>query len=79
MAMITDWIFRDPGDQLEGVLARFNDTPVLGIRAFSPEQLDTLGQAVKDNILCYDPVEGEYGAQGRSLKWGIKGYFAEEY
>lgn len=77
--MITDWIFRDPGDQREGVLARFTDTPVLGIRAFRPEQLDTLGQAVKDNILYYDPVEGEYGIQGRSLEWGIKGYFAEEY
>ena len=79
VAMITDWIFRDPGDQREGVLARFTDTPVLGIRAFRPEQLDTLGQAVKDNILYYDPVEGEYGIQGRSLEWGIKGYFAEEY
>ncbi len=34
-----------------------------------------LGQAVKDNILYYDPVEGAYGVQGKSLEWAIKGYF----
>ena len=75
VAMITDWIFRDPEGQRERVLARFTDTSVSDIRAFSPEQLYTLGQAVKDNILYYDPGEGEYGIQGRSLEWGIKGYF----
>ena len=34
-------------------------------------------QSVKDNILCYDPVDGIYGIQGKSLEWGIKGYFEE--
>ena len=79
VAMITDWIFRDPEGKREAVLAKFVDSPVLGIRAFSPDQLDTLGQAVKDNILYYDPVEGEYGIQGRSLEWGVKGYFLYEH
>ncbi len=78
VAMITDWIFRDPVGKRETVLSRFVDSPVLGIKAFSPDQLDTLGLAVKDNILYYDPVEGEYGIQGRSLEWGIKEYFAAE-
>ncbi len=50
---------------------------MLGIRAFIPDQLDTLGHAV-DNILYYYPVEGWYGIQGRSLECGIKENFAPE-
>lgn len=74
-AMITDWCFRDGTGQRTDILKKFTDSVSLGITAFQPDQIDTLGQAVKDNILYYDPVEGEYGIQGRSLEWGIKGYF----
>ena len=77
VAMITDWCFRDREDRRIKVLEKLIHTPVQGIKAFQPVQLDTLGQAVKDNILYYDPVEGVYGVQGRSLEWGIKGYFDE--
>ena len=45
------------------------------IQAFDPYQRNILGQAVHDNILFYDPVEGAYGMQGKSLEWGIKEYF----
>ena len=34
-------------------------------------------QAGKDNILYYDPVDEIYGIQGKSLEWGVKGYFEE--
>jgi len=77
VAMITDWCFRDPSGEREKVLEPYKEANILGIRAFVPEQLDVLGQAVKDNILYYDPVEGMYGIQGKSLEWGIKGYFAD--
>ena len=73
--MITDWCFRDQEGQRIKVLEEFIHTPVQGIKTFQPMQLNTLGQAVKDNILYYDPLEGAYGVQGRSLEWGIKSYF----
>ncbi len=75
VAMIADWCFRDVEEKRPGVLSKFAQTPVLPITSFVPIQLDILGQAVKDNILYYDPVEGIYGIQGKSLEWGIKGYF----
>ncbi len=78
VAMIADWCFRDPTGGRVKVLELFRETDVLGIRAFVPEQLNTLGQAVKDNILYYDPLDGVYGVQGKSLEWGIKGYFDVE-
>ena len=28
-------------------------------------------------LFLYDPVDGTYGIQGKSLEWGIKGYFEE--
>ena len=76
VAMITAWCFRDPGGERNRLLEKFRNVPILTIRSFEPDQLDTLGQAVKDNILYYDPVEGAYGVQGKSLEWGIQGYFA---
>ena len=76
-AMIADWCFRDPSGAREKVLEPYRATNLLGIRSFIPAQLDVLGQAVKDNILYYDPIEGVYGIQGKSLEWGIKGYFEE--
>ncbi len=88
VAMVTDWCFRDPDGERNRVLEKFRavllpsdasdaNLAILTIRAFEPNQLETLGQAVKDNILYYDPVEGAYGIQGKSLEWGIKGYFDE--
>ena len=77
VAMITDWCFRDPSDARRKILKLYRESNTLGIRAFVPEQLDVLGQAVKDNILYYDPVEGVYDVQGKSLEWGIKRYFDE--
>ena len=38
---------------------------------------DLLGNLVKDNILYYDPVDGVYGVQGKSLEWGIRGFFEQ--
>ena len=76
VAMIADWCFRDPeGHQRRSLLRRFVDAPSLEIQSFDPSQRDTLGQAVRDNILFYDPVDGIYGVQGKSLEWGIKKYF----
>jgi len=75
VAMIADWCFRDPSGARKKVLEPYRATSVLGIRDFIPEQLDVLGQAVKDNILYYDPVDGAFGIQGKSLEWGIRGYF----
>jgi len=78
VAMIADWCFRDPeGHQRRALLRKFVDTPVLETQSFDPGHRDTLGQAVKDNILSYDPVDGTYGVQGKSLEWGIKRYFEE--
>ncbi|MFW8602075.1 ComEA family DNA-binding protein [Desulfobacterota bacterium M19] len=34
---------------------------------FDPRQLETLGQALKNNILYYDQIEGAYGVQGKTL------------
>ncbi len=75
VATIADWCFRDVEEKRPGMLSKFTKTPVLPITSFVPKQLDILGQAVKDNILYYDPVEGVYGIQGKSLEWGIKLYF----
>lgn len=77
VAMIADWCFRDPANKREKVLEQFREINVLFIRAFKAEQHEVLGQAVKDNILYYDPVDGVYGVQGKSLEWGIKGYFVD--
>ena len=75
VAMITDWCFRDAEGNRISVLERCRERTICPITAFNPSLLDTLGQAVKDNILYYDPVDGVYGIQGRSLELGIKEYF----
>ncbi len=75
VAMIADWFFRDVEGRRKKLLERFVNQPALGVEALDPAQLDILGQAVKDNILYYDPVDGVYGVQGKSLEWGIKEYF----
>ena len=74
-ATIADWCFRDIEKKRPKLLSKFIQSSVLPLTSFEPEQLDILGQAVKDNILYYDPVEGVYGIQGKSLEWGLKGYF----
>lgn len=78
VAMITDWIFRDP-EKLRGkMLMQFSKKNVLSSTDFDPGQRDILGQAVRDNILYYDPVRATFGIQGKSLEWGIKGYFSKD-
>ncbi|MEA1934257.1 MAG: hypothetical protein U9N60_07495, partial [Thermodesulfobacteriota bacterium] len=77
VAMIADWFFRDVEGRRKKLLEKFVNQPVLGVEALDPAQRDILGQSVKDNILYYDPVDGVYGVQGKSLEWGIKGYFEE--
>ena len=76
MAMITDWLDTPDRQQREEMLKKFAKTPVI-LQKNIMGQKTLLGQAVKDNILYYDPVEGVYGVQGKSLEWGIKGYFDE--
>jgi len=76
VAMITDWIDSDDHQQRENILKKFSVAPVISQKKLMGLK-SILGQAVKDNILCYDPVEGTYGVQGKSLEWGIRGYFEE--
>ena len=75
VAMVGDWCFQDESNERKRLMAYFLDHPAQPIQAFDPSQRSILGEAVHDNILFYDPVEGVYGMQGRSLEWGIKGYF----
>ena len=76
LTMITDWLDCQDRPVREQLLRRFASTPVIlhkeimGIKSL-------LGQAVADNILFYDPVDGIYGIQGKSLEWGIKKYFEQ--
>jgi len=78
-AMITDWCFRDQTGERIRVLEKFREKYLHPITVFDPRQIDTLGQAVKDNIIFYDPVAGEYGIQGKSLQWGIKTYYVAKW
>ena len=75
MAMIADWTFDD--EVRNGLLRRFKKQPIRKLTELAGTGKDILGQAVKDNLLYYDPVDGVYGIQGKSLEWGIKGYFEE--
>ena len=74
-AMIADWTFND--EARTSLLRHFNKQSVRKLAELAGTSKDLLGQAVKENILYYDPVNGIYGIQGKSLKWGIKGYFEE--
>jgi len=60
---------------LEGVLQRFVDEPVHHGRALLACDTALLGALVAENILFYDPVDGVYGIQGKSLEWGLRAYF----
>lgn len=75
VAMIADWTFDDEARNC--LLSHFRKQPIRKITELAGTGKDILGQAVKDNILYYDPVDGIYGIQGKSLEWGIKGYFEE--
>lgn len=75
VAMVADWCFQDETNERKKLMESFLDHSVQPIQAFDPSQRSILGEAVHDNILFYDPVEGAYGMQGRSLEWGIKEYF----
>ena len=77
-AMVADWCFQDETNERKKLMKSFLDHSVQPIQAFDPYQRSILGQAVHDNILFYDPVEGAYGMQGKSLKWGIKEYFGSK-
>ena len=74
-AMIADWAFNDAARS--GLLRHFRKRPFCKLKELSGTDKNILGQAVKDNILYYDPVDGIYGVQGKSLEWGIRGYFEE--
>ena len=74
-AMIADWAFND--EARNGLLRHFRKQPFCKLKELSGTDKNILGQAVKDNILYYDPVDGIYGIQGKSLEWGISGYFEE--
>ncbi len=74
VAMIADWVDYDDIEERRNLLAEFNAHNPIDRRQLTGLR-NLLGQAVKDNILYYDPVEGEYGVQGKSLEWGIKEYF----
>ena len=76
VAMIADWVDYDDIDERRNLLLKFNQKTHIDRRKLTGLR-NLLGQAVKDNILYYDPVEGTYGVQGKSLEWGIKRYFDE--
>ena len=76
VAMIADWVDYDDIKERQDLLRKFTETPIIDRRKLTGLR-SLLGQAVKDNILYYDPVDGVYGVQGKSLEWGIKGYFDE--
>ncbi len=78
VAMVADWCFQDETNERKRLMMSFLDYSVQPIQEFNPSQRSILGEAVHDNILFYDPVEGAYGMQGRSLEWGIKGYFGSK-
>ena len=75
VAMIADWTFDD--EARNGLLRHFRKQSFRKLTELSGTGKDILGQAVKDNILYYDPADGIYGIQGKSLEWGIKRYFEE--
>ncbi len=75
VAMIADWTFDDEARNF--LLHYFKKQPIRRLTELAGTGKNILGQAVKDNILYYDPVDGIYGIQGKSLEWGTKGYFEE--
>jgi uncharacterized protein len=75
VAMIAGWTFDDEASN--GLLCHFRKQPTRKLTELAGTGKNILGQAVKDNILYYDPVDGVYGIQGKSLEWGIRGYFEE--
>jgi AAA+ ATPase superfamily predicted ATPase len=74
VAMIADWVDYEDIEARRDLLLKFAGDAVIDRRKLTGLR-NLLGQAVKDNILYYDPVDGVYGIQGKSLEWGIKGYF----
>jgi AAA+ ATPase superfamily predicted ATPase len=74
VAMIFDVIRR--GRNKEAILKKFVNTPIVSAQQFALATDQLLGELVRDNILYYDPVEGLYGVQGKSLELGINDYFA---
>ena len=75
VAMIADWAFDD--EARNSLLRHFRKQPIRKLAELAGTGKNIMGQAVKDNILYYDPVDGIYGIQGKSLEWGIRGYFEE--
>ncbi len=76
VAMIADWVDYDDIDDRRNLLSKFKQQNLIDRRKLTGLR-NLLGQAAKDNILYYDPAEGAYCVQGKSLEWGIKGYFDE--
>jgi hypothetical protein len=55
----------------------FREQPAMHARALMDAPAEVLGQLVNDNILYYDPVDGLYGLQGRSMELGVREYFEQ--
>ncbi|CAN2040231.1 AAA family ATPase [Candidatus Magnetomoraceae bacterium gMMP-15] len=73
-AMIIDEI-REDRQKYEPIFKLFSKKPVISTRDLMNIPKKILGNFVHNNILFYDPVKGAYGLQGKSLEWGVKGYF----
>ena len=73
-SMVADWVDYEDRTLREELLGHFIDKScIMHSELMGRRQL--LGKAVSDNILFFDPVEGVFGVQGKSLQWGIKRYF----
>ena len=73
-SMVADWVDYEDKPLREESLGHFIDKScIMHSELMGRRQL--LGKAVSDNILFFDPVEGVFGVQGKSLQWGIKRYF----
>lgn len=75
-AMIVDIIRRDRGRR-EPLLKMFREQSVISATEVMDAPAEVLGQLVHDNILSYDPVDGTYGLQGRSIELGVREYFEQ--
>ncbi|MEW6377978.1 MAG: ATP-binding protein [bacterium] len=76
VATIVDIIRRDR-ERREPLLRMFREKPAVRASELMDAPAEVLGQLVHDNILYYDPVDGLYGLQGRSMELGVREYFEQ--
>lgn len=74
LALVGEIVRRRP--EKGPILERFAERPVIPGRELLDCDTDLLGELVRDNLLFFDPVEGLYGVQGRSLELAVRDYFA---